>query len=132
MTLFDDAMNKALRIQEERATRPGRGMEYLWYLSAAVSLINLRREPSKAEKFKHQAVDRMAKVLYKELSLLDEPSAESLASEVLSSVSLLERHSLHHAGPTRRHKQRKHKLENDRAAFKRRVFYRCWSTTRCV
>lgn len=82
MTLFDDSMNKALRIQEERSARPGRGMEYLWYLSAAISLISLRRDPSKAEKFKHQAVDRMAKLLYRELSLLDEPSAESLATEV--------------------------------------------------
>jgi hypothetical protein len=59
--------------------RPGRGSRYFWYVSAAVSLVNMHCEPAQAKK---QAIDRVAKLLYKTLSLQDEPDAETLATEV--------------------------------------------------
>jgi hypothetical protein len=59
--------------------RTGRGSRYFWYVSAAVSLVDMHYEPTQAKK---QAVDRVAKLLYRTLSLLDEPSAETLATEV--------------------------------------------------
>jgi hypothetical protein len=80
---FDDSMEHALLLQEERAMRPGRGSEYFWYVSAAVSLVGTQYKPSEAEDLTRQAVDRVAKLLYRVLSLQDDPSEESLATEVL-------------------------------------------------
>jgi hypothetical protein len=80
---FDDSMAHALLLQEERAMRPGRGSEYFWYVSAAVSLVGTQYKPSEAEDLTRQAVDRVAKLLYRVLSLQDDPSEESLATEVL-------------------------------------------------
>jgi hypothetical protein len=80
--ICDESQEKALLLQEERAMRPGRGSEYLWYMSAAVSLIGTQDKPSQSEAFKRKAVDRVAKLLYKVLSLYDDPTEESLATEV--------------------------------------------------
>jgi hypothetical protein len=82
--VFDDSQEKALRLQEERAMRPGRGNEYFWYVSAAVSLVGMQSHPAQSEKLKRLAGDRVAKLLYKELSLRDDPNDETLATEVSS------------------------------------------------
>lgn len=79
---FEDTSQKALRLQEIRPMQPGRGSEYLWYVSAAVSLVGLQIDPSKTETLKRQAVDRVSKLLYRVLSLHDEPDEWTLASEV--------------------------------------------------
>jgi hypothetical protein len=81
-TIFDDTLHKALRLQETRAMQPGRGSEYFWYVSAAISLIGVQFDPSKSETLNRQAVDRVSKLLYKVLSLHDEPNEWTLASEV--------------------------------------------------
>jgi hypothetical protein len=74
-------MTKALRLQEERAMRPGRGSHKHWYLSAAYSLVSIQLDPPRVDVFKREAVDRVARLLYKILSLQD-PSDEYLANEV--------------------------------------------------
>jgi hypothetical protein len=79
---FDECHEKALRLQEERAIRPGRGSEYFWYVSAAVSLVGMQFQPAQSELLKRQAVDRIAKLLYKVLSLQDDPTEGTLATEV--------------------------------------------------
>lgn len=80
---FDDAcLETALRLQEERAMRPGRGYEHYWYISAALSLAEMQFQPAQADELARKAVDRVAKLLYKVLSLWDDPSEETLATEV--------------------------------------------------
>ena len=74
-------MTKALRLQEERAMRPGRGSHKHWYLSAAYSLVSIQLDPHRVDICKREAVDRVARLLYKILSLQD-PSDEYLANEV--------------------------------------------------
>lgn len=80
--IFDDTYETALRLQEERAMRPGRGMEFFWYVSAAVSLVGIQFKTTKAGALKRQAVDRISKLLYRVLALQDEPTEETLATEV--------------------------------------------------
>ncbi|KAF2823880.1 hypothetical protein CC86DRAFT_395896 [Ophiobolus disseminans] len=80
---FDDSVKQALILQEERAMRPGRGSEFFWYVSAAVSLTETQFRPSQADELTRQAVDRVSKLLYKILSLHDDPSEETLATEVM-------------------------------------------------
>lgn len=80
--VFDDNKEKALRLLEERAMRPGKGTEYFWYVSAAVSLVDTQFQPSHSVTLKKQAADRVAKLLHKSLSLLDDPTEETLAIEV--------------------------------------------------
>jgi uncharacterized protein YcaQ len=80
--VFDDCVDKSLRLQEERAARTGRGSEYYWYISAAVSLVRKQFKPSQAEVIHRQAIDRVAKLLHKVLSLQDDPDEETLATEV--------------------------------------------------
>jgi hypothetical protein len=79
---FDDTMEQALFLQEERAMRPGRGCEHFWYVSAAVSLAGTQFRPSQAGDLTRQAIDRVSKLLYKVLSLHDDPNQETLATEV--------------------------------------------------
>ncbi|KAF2031397.1 hypothetical protein EK21DRAFT_63366 [Setomelanomma holmii] len=81
--VFDDCAEKSLRLQEERAARPGRGSEYYWYTSAAVSLVRKQFKPTQAELMQRQAIDRVAKLLYKVLSLQDDPTEETLATEII-------------------------------------------------
>ncbi|KAH5645189.1 hypothetical protein HBI51_111440 [Parastagonospora nodorum] len=81
--IFDDNKEKALRLLEERAMRPGKGTEYFWYVSAAVSLVETQFQPSQSDSLKRQAADRVAKLLHKSLSVLDEPTEETLATEVV-------------------------------------------------
>lgn len=80
--LFDNSQAKSLRLQEERAMRPGRGSEYYWYISAAVSLVQMQFTSSKADSIKDQAAERVAKLFHKVLSLHDDPTEETLATEV--------------------------------------------------
>lgn len=80
---FDDSKDKSLFLQEERAMRPGRGSRYSWYLSAAISLTATRFDASNAKKYTRQAGDRIAKMLRRVLSLYDDPTEETLATEVL-------------------------------------------------
>jgi hypothetical protein len=82
--IFDECHEKSLRLQEERAMRPGRGTEYFWYVSAAISLVGIQFQPAQTDLLKRQAVDRIAKLLYKVLSLQDDPTEETLANEVSS------------------------------------------------
>lgn len=80
---FDHCVHKALRLQEERAMRPGRGGQQHWYLSAVVALVGLQYDPSQHETMKNQAIGRVSRLLYKMLSLQEDPSEQALASEVL-------------------------------------------------
>jgi hypothetical protein len=80
--IYEESVEKSLRLQEERAMRPGRGSEYFWYVSAAVSLVGMQYDPSQSKVLQRQAVDRVAKLMYKMLSLQDDPSEETLATEV--------------------------------------------------
>ncbi|KAF2715072.1 hypothetical protein K504DRAFT_445979 [Pleomassaria siparia CBS 279.74] len=81
-SVFGDTMEKALRLHEERALRPGRGSHQHWYISAAYGFVSVKLDPPRIEVFKRQAVDRVARLLYKILSL-QEPSAEYLANDVV-------------------------------------------------
>jgi len=63
--------------------RPGRGSRYSWYLSAAVSLTATQFDASQAKEYSRLAGDRIAKMLHRTLSLWDEPTEETLATEVL-------------------------------------------------
>jgi hypothetical protein len=47
-----------------------------------MGLVNLQFEPSRAEAIKLQAIDRVSRLLYKMLALQEEPTEQSLASEV--------------------------------------------------
>jgi hypothetical protein len=80
-SLFHPSLSSALRIQEERAMRPGRGSHNHWYLSAAYSLVGIKLDPLHSEVFRREAADRVAKLLYKILSLQDSTD-EYLANEV--------------------------------------------------
>ncbi|KAH8724825.1 hypothetical protein GQ44DRAFT_750068 [Phaeosphaeriaceae sp. PMI808] len=80
--IFDESVDKAIHLQEERTMRPGRGSQYFWYLSAAVSLVGIQFKPSQSEALKRQAADRVAKLLHKVLALHDDPTTETLATEV--------------------------------------------------
>jgi hypothetical protein len=80
--IFDESQEKALRLQEERAMRPGRGTEYFWYVSASISLVSIQFQTTKSEVLKRQAANRVAKLLYRVLALQDDPSEETLATEV--------------------------------------------------
>ncbi|KAF2107497.1 hypothetical protein BDV96DRAFT_606350 [Lophiotrema nucula] len=82
-SLFDEAMERSLRLQEERSMRPGRGNHQFWYVSAAISLVRTQFDPSRADILKRQAGDRVAKLLYKILALQDDSSEEYLANEVV-------------------------------------------------
>jgi hypothetical protein len=86
--VFDECQEKALSLQEERAMRPGRGMEYFWYVSAAIGLVSIEFQTAKSEILQRQASDRVAKLLYKVLALQDDPSEETLATEVGLNLSL--------------------------------------------
>ncbi|KAJ4367111.1 hypothetical protein N0V83_007641 [Neocucurbitaria cava] len=79
---FDQCLHKALRLQEERATRPGRGYHAFWFLSAAVGLVGIQFDPAQSDAVKVQTIDRGSRLLYKMLSLQDDPDEHSLASEV--------------------------------------------------
>ena len=79
---FDRCLHKALRLQEERAMRPGRGSEQHWHLSAAVGLVGQQFDPSQSETVKLQLIDRISRLLYKMLALQEGPDKQSLASEV--------------------------------------------------
>ncbi|KAH7074655.1 hypothetical protein BKA63DRAFT_414367 [Paraphoma chrysanthemicola] len=81
--VFEDCVDKSLRLQEERASRTGRGSEFYWYISAAVSLVRKQFQPSQTETMQRQAIDRVAKLLHKFLSLQDEPDEKTLATEVI-------------------------------------------------
>ncbi|KAH7386989.1 hypothetical protein DE146DRAFT_748074 [Phaeosphaeria sp. MPI-PUGE-AT-0046c] len=81
--IFDNSQTKSLRLQEERAMRPGRGSEFFWYISAAISLVQMQFTISKANSIKEQAAERVARLLYKVLSLHDDPTEETLANEIL-------------------------------------------------
>ncbi|KAH7116979.1 hypothetical protein B0J11DRAFT_106105 [Dendryphion nanum] len=81
--MFDDTMDKALALLEERCMRPGRGSHQYWYISAARSLVQIKLAPHRAELFKRQATDRVSRLLYKTLSLQDDPSEDFLANEVI-------------------------------------------------
>ncbi|PSN59846.1 hypothetical protein BS50DRAFT_220054 [Corynespora cassiicola Philippines] len=84
-TVFDSTMNQALRLQEERAMRPGRGSHQYWYVDSACSLVGIKFEPSRTDALRRQAVDRVSRLLYRILSLQDDPSENYLASEVMLS-----------------------------------------------
>jgi hypothetical protein len=94
-SLFDDAIEKAMRLQEVRSLRPGRGNKQLWYVSAACSLVRMKFEPDRAETLKHQAGDRVSKILYKILSLQDDPSEDYLANEVSCSLTCVLKMLMH-------------------------------------
>ncbi|KAF2854352.1 hypothetical protein T440DRAFT_273668 [Plenodomus tracheiphilus IPT5] len=79
---FDNCLEKALRLRNELVIRLGRGGHAFWYLSAAYSLVSMRYNPLQSATFKLQAVDRVSKLFYTMLSLLDEPNEQSMASEV--------------------------------------------------
>lgn len=83
---LDGCVRKALALQEECATRLGRGAQAYWYLSAALGLVGLQYDPLQSTTMKLQAVDRISRLYYKMLSLLDEPTEQSLASEVRFSL----------------------------------------------
>jgi hypothetical protein len=87
--LFHPSISSALRLQEERAMRPGRGSHNHWYLSAAYSLVCIKLDPLRSEVFRREAADRVAKLLYKILSLQDSTD-EYLANEVSYSLRLLD------------------------------------------
>jgi hypothetical protein len=55
-----------------------------------VGLVNLQLEPSHADAIKLQAIDRVSRLLYKMLSLQDDPTEQSLASEVSLAFELLQ------------------------------------------
>jgi hypothetical protein len=79
---FEDTIEKALRLQEERALRPGRGNKQFWYISAACSIVRLQFDPARAELYKRQAGDRVSRLLYKILSLQDDADEDYLVNEV--------------------------------------------------
>ncbi|KAF2181687.1 hypothetical protein K469DRAFT_670795 [Zopfia rhizophila CBS 207.26] len=81
-SIFEDIMEKALRLQEERSMRPGRGTHQYWYISAASSLVRMRVDPARATILKQQATDEISKLYYKILALQEDPGEEYLANEV--------------------------------------------------
>jgi hypothetical protein len=81
-TIFEETMEKAFRILEQRSLRPGRGNHQYWYLSAACSMVNIQFEPGRTQALEKQATDRVCKLLYKILSLQDEADEECMAHEV--------------------------------------------------
>ncbi len=88
--IFDQCMSKALAILESRMLRHGRGSGQNYsYVSAAAALIGMQFDPSQAETHKLQAVDRLSQIFYTMLSRQDEPTEQSLASEVRTPLFLL-------------------------------------------
>ncbi|KAF2474124.1 uncharacterized protein BDR25DRAFT_280869 [Lindgomyces ingoldianus] len=83
--VFEDAIEKALRLQEESSMRPGRGSHQYWYLSAAASLVQTRFEPEHEAVLRMQVTDRISKLFYKILSLQEDHGDEYLANEVILS-----------------------------------------------
>ncbi|KAF2811596.1 uncharacterized protein BDZ99DRAFT_414077 [Mytilinidion resinicola] len=77
-TLFVEAMDKALRILEERAMRPGRGFHMFWFVSAAFSLVQIRTNPELASIYKLQATDRVSKLYYRILAMQESLSRPPL------------------------------------------------------
>ena len=65
-------MEKALRLQEERSMRPGRGNHQFWYVSAAYSLVSTKLEPQRAEILQIQSTDRISKLYFKILGSQEE------------------------------------------------------------
>jgi hypothetical protein len=85
-TIFDESIDKAFRLLEQRSLRPGRGNHQYWYLSAACSLVRIQFDPGRAQALEKQATDRVCKLWYKILSLQEESSEEYMAQEVSSST----------------------------------------------
>lgn len=77
-----NALHKALRLHEERATRLGCSTKPYWYLSAALSLVNIQYDTSQSATLKSHAIDRVSRLYYKMLSLQEEPNAQNSAREV--------------------------------------------------
>ncbi|KAF2738580.1 hypothetical protein EJ04DRAFT_560586 [Polyplosphaeria fusca] len=82
-SLFDPTISSALRLLEERSMRPGRGNHQFWYISAGCSLVRTQFEPAKADVYRRQACDRVARLLHRILALQDEEGGENLANEVV-------------------------------------------------
>ncbi|KAF2652358.1 hypothetical protein K491DRAFT_51549 [Lophiostoma macrostomum CBS 122681] len=82
-SVFEDTIEKALRLQEERALRPGRGNKQFWYISAACSIVRIQFDPTRADLHKRQAGDRVSRLLYKILSLQDDSNEDYLVTEVI-------------------------------------------------
>ncbi|KAF2680180.1 hypothetical protein K458DRAFT_445398 [Lentithecium fluviatile CBS 122367] len=80
--IFERTMDKAYRVLEQRALRPGRGNHQYFYVSAAHSLAGTLFEPERAQALEKQATDRVCKLYYKILSLQDEP-LEDMAQEII-------------------------------------------------
>jgi hypothetical protein len=82
-SLFDESMEKAFRLLEQRSLRPGRGNHQYWYLSAACSLVGIQFEPGRTQALEKLATDRVCKLAYKVLSLQVEDREEDLVQEVM-------------------------------------------------
>jgi hypothetical protein len=133
--ICDECQEQALRLQEERARRPGRGSQFLWYVTAAISLVETRYNPKESEAFKRQAVDRVAKSLYKVLSLYDQPTEESLATEVSCALTPRDVHMLTKLGSPCNHVQYNYVCQYTPANIHRvsysRLLHRCRTAPRC-
>ena len=81
-TVFEETMEKAFRLLEQRSLRPGRGNHQYWYLSAACSLAAIQFEPERAQALEKQATDRVCKLLYKMLSLQVDDGEVNVVQEV--------------------------------------------------
>jgi hypothetical protein len=81
-SVFDEIMEDTFQLLEERSLRPGRGDHQYWYLSAACSLVSIQFEPQRTQLLEREACDRVCRLLYKVLSLQDDPLEVSLAREV--------------------------------------------------
>lgn len=92
---FEDVIEKALRLLEERGLRPGRGIKQFWYISAARSIVQIEFQPSHTDILKRQATDRVSSFYYKTLSLQGDPTDQSIPTEVSTSVTLLQESSSH-------------------------------------
>jgi hypothetical protein len=103
--ISDECQEKSLRLQEERAMRPGRGSQFLWYVAAAIGLVGTQYSPQRSEFFKLQAVDRVAKSLYTVLSLYGQPTEETLATEVSCALTTRDAHILTELGLPCNHAQ---------------------------
>lgn len=86
---FEATTNAALKLLEERSMRPGRGSHHYWYLSAAISLVQIqfaeadgKGEPEK-KKLEREAGDRVCALLYRVMALQQEEGAEGDPAEVI-------------------------------------------------
>lgn len=73
-SVFPEILDKALRILEERAMRPGRGQHLFWFISAAYSLVQSKITPEHSDVCKLQATERVAKLYYKMLAFREDTS----------------------------------------------------------